>query len=148
MHYLASSKHDTTFFDKESALWTKQWTDCQKKNPHIIRGKVKQVDFPALIFIKIKKQNGNIRDHKQKTSHRTDDMPHVRDTHCNMHAFCKQICNKKSVDQNAWPESSSMKAAHSGHSKNSDHGYDRKYHICNCQRLHPVQPPDKEQMPH
>lgn len=65
MHYLASSKHDTTFFDKESALWTKQWTDCQKKNPHIIRGKVKQVDFPALIFIKIKKQNGNIRDHKQ-----------------------------------------------------------------------------------
>lgn len=54
MHYLASSKHDTTFFDKESALWTKQWTDCQKKNPHIIRGKVKQVDFPALIFIKIK----------------------------------------------------------------------------------------------
>ena len=60
MHYLASSKHDTTFLDKESALWAKQWTDCQKKNPHIISGEVKQVDFPVLIFIKIKKQNGNI----------------------------------------------------------------------------------------
>ena len=38
----------------------KQRTDRQKKNPHIISGEVKQVDFPALIFIKIKKQNGNI----------------------------------------------------------------------------------------
>ena len=35
----------------------KQRTDRQKKNPHIISGEVKQVDFPVLIFIKIKKQN-------------------------------------------------------------------------------------------
>ena len=60
------------------------------------------MDFPILIFIKIKKQNGNIRNHKQQTSHSTNHMVHAWDTQCNMHAFCKQIRNEKAVDQNAW----------------------------------------------